>query len=1152
MATRRSKKDQAITTQSPVVRALLILATMEDFNRSWRSIEDISCIIQSIFDLPRTKKNQLSGPVIVMNLSNDALTKESVDLRVNDIGIFRDEFQRKTSDGKKRRMKCLYLCPPKELPPTPEHGTKWYTNLQDLPLDWESKRLRMQKDDNYKIVQEDLSKLVRQLAKPATTKTAAQKQTLKRVKEDETQEEPFSKGLCAKKPKVADLSSSLKDLDNKAIADSRLSKLIARISEGDEHTKFQLTKEEIVSLMNFVTARCIAKLARLAAAEEEEVISLDDGKEDNDNNIRHEDCENTDVPNEPNEMIETNETNETNEMNEANNTNEGQNEEQYRYMNSSVSIANQELELPNSHTVISRSYFSRLVESDKLSRKLRAKIIKAKQYRSSPLGQRFYNAALIQAPRMSLYAAEQVLPLVVAAFLADAGIAIDPEAVAKSCPSAKTLNSFIVDGSIDSILWLEDQFRDADAICISCDKGNRKGIDHFPKAISWWSKKERKVLSACIDADGSGGKSEECAAAIGHSVKKFRNAIQFFFGQTTDSGGGGVLYSLERELSKLNLCSPIYFVAPCTLHGMNLIFANSVKAVFGEGGLDYRNVMQLLHSLYDLVGRYEHHELLLMWESVNGQAPPNKISKAVLTRWWWVNVAAQHLKDNWDQWQALAQAALNNTTANTAAGKIASSILSLMSEEKIGCDLHFMVAFSKSYFVKHMTWLQCIDQRSGDFGYLSRHMPVRTYIIMRDLEKLVSSWEDDPCFAEFKALASTFTGNETTTPDEDEMRDNGAFRAGSKSFTYEGIKREVNLFFEDALSTARKHFTTIWTGPLIHFAIAGEKDTSVPFCKWLCDGTTQGLGTIASEVHQTTIDLDNMIEFFSGLKTREAVKAQGEVETFGGPIAAIAGGEDIWQSELTIELRRYVEAKILPLASSTHRVEAMVRECSHCASTDRGESTRSHYILQRSVLNSKINEISAKDREGRVLHANASTGSGLQGERELRSEDSIRKHGGAMDDKNKVRQRTRGALRVVAAVGVVMERYTNISRKSTADRKAVKALLNNKMATVRIGAKVESFESTVLHPRQPNKRERERGVDKTYRVTDRIPFKRAKAIHILHIIEELQARPTIIFSLDINHTNAVTKLKDFEGSQKCFKPLTPFFRQMLQDEMVNP
>jgi hypothetical protein len=136
--------------------------------------------------------------------------------------------------------------------------------------------------------------------------------------------------------------------------------------------------------------------------------------------------------------------------------------------------------------------------------------------------------------------------------------------------------------------------------------------------------------------------------------------------------------------------------------------------------------MQLLHSLYDLVGGYEHHGLHLIWESVNGRPPPNKISKVVLTRWWWVNVAAQHLKDYRNQWLALSKTALNNTTANTAAGKVASSIISLMSEEKLRCDLHFTVAFSKSYFVKHMTWLQCIDEQSGDFGYLSCHMLVQT------------------------------------------------------------------------------------------------------------------------------------------------------------------------------------------------------------------------------------------------------------------------------------------------------------------------------------------------------------------------------------------------------------------------------------------
>jgi hypothetical protein len=100
--------------------------------------------------------------------------------------------------------------------------------------------------------------------------------------------------------------------------------------------------------------------------------------------------------------------------------------------------------------------------------------------------------------------------------------------------------------------------------------------------------------------------------------------------------------------------------------------------------------MQLLHSLYDLVGRYEHHQLHLMWESVNGRPPPNKISKAVLTSRWWRPAP----KDNWNQWLALSKAALNNTTANTAAGKIASSITSLMSEEKLRCDLHFIDAFS--------------------------------------------------------------------------------------------------------------------------------------------------------------------------------------------------------------------------------------------------------------------------------------------------------------------------------------------------------------------------------------------------------------------------------------------------------------------------
>jgi hypothetical protein len=132
--------------------------------------------------------------------------------------------------------------------------------------------------------------------------------------------------------------------------------------------------------------------------------------------------------------------------------------------------------------VISRLYKSRLKKSAGLANKIKKKCINMKhQYRSSPLGRRYYSSALYQASRLSMYMSEQIFPLVlIAGFLADAGTPFEDESIASSCPSAITLNSFIVDGSIDSmILWLEDQFRDAAAIFIACDKGKRKGIDHF-------------------------------------------------------------------------------------------------------------------------------------------------------------------------------------------------------------------------------------------------------------------------------------------------------------------------------------------------------------------------------------------------------------------------------------------------------------------------------------------------------------------------------------------------------------------------------------------------------------------------------------------------------------------------------------------------
>jgi hypothetical protein len=136
-------------------------------------------------------------------------------------------------------------------------------------------------------------------------------------------------------------------------------------------------------------------------------------------------------------------------------------------------------------------------------------------------------------------------------------------------------------------------------------------------------------------------------------------------------------------------------------------------------------------------------------------------------------------------------------------------------------------------------------------------------------------------------------GGQEKNQEEDELNDNGTFRTASDSYTYKDIKKEVRLFFEEAgAATAKKHFTKEWTGSLMHFAVAGEKETSVPFCKWLVNGTTEGLGSIDSEIHDSKIDLDAMIFFFSNLQERESVKEQGEVNTHWNSIVAISEGAD--------------------------------------------------------------------------------------------------------------------------------------------------------------------------------------------------------------------------------------------------------------------
>jgi len=143
---------------------------------------------------------------------------------------------------------------------------------------------------------------------------------------------------------------------------------------------------------------------------------------------------------------------------------------------------------------------------------------------------------------------------------------------------------------------------------IACDKGNKKGVGHFVKHLSWWDPRQQdangllRAQTQLLDIDASRGTSVLCAEAIKASMNKLKlnddDDTHKLYGQCTDSGGGGALDSLADEMRELGLLSMHnHLVANCTIHALQLQLRNAVHATFGAGGLDKVNAMQLLHSV---------------------------------------------------------------------------------------------------------------------------------------------------------------------------------------------------------------------------------------------------------------------------------------------------------------------------------------------------------------------------------------------------------------------------------------------------------------------------------------------------------------------------------------------------------------------------
>jgi hypothetical protein len=92
----------------------------------------------------------------------------------------------------------------------------------------------------------------------------------------------------------------------------------------------------------------------------------------------------------------------------------------------------------------------------------------------------------------------------------------------------------------------------------------------------------------------------------------------------------------------------------------------------------------------------------------------------------------------------------SKTDTNT--GKNARDLIHLMSEPKLYSDLLFIVGFSETFFVEHFEWLQDHDKHTKDFGYQSRDMPVRSFLIIKEMEHLKLEWTTRSEYSKFNNM----------------------------------------------------------------------------------------------------------------------------------------------------------------------------------------------------------------------------------------------------------------------------------------------------------------------------------------------------------------------------------------------------------------
>ena len=205
-------------------------------------------------------------------------------------------------------------------------------------------------------------------------------------------------------------------------------------------------------------------------------------------------------------------------------------------------------------TTINTSYKVKMETNNKYVNNLRT-YLKRQRFEGREISKRLYGICAALSPNCSFASLEMTAGLSRAGLAEDMSILSHLEAniedIPNISPGEDTIANYLAIVATDILFLLHLELSDEEIrVFLNCDKGQN---DAFIKILSWWCKDKQKVKTAFLDIDKTGGTSVECARAIQFSTERLSIEDFIYAGATTDSGGGGVGASLQRELRLLDL-----------------------------------------------------------------------------------------------------------------------------------------------------------------------------------------------------------------------------------------------------------------------------------------------------------------------------------------------------------------------------------------------------------------------------------------------------------------------------------------------------------------------------------------------------------------------------------------------------------------------